>query len=216
MLRIVSAEETCSRAVSPTSSSVKNACCQTYLNLLRRGLVLSVADGAILLDDHGPPAVPVAHAGVPAVLLGEAGVAHEVDLGVRGAAVDLAPRAHDEGVIAGNDNDEVDTLGLKLVQVLKVGRDVEGLAARSESAGDRDEDDPLAGELLAGIVGLRKAAGGGVRVGDGSPAAIAVSKVRGGCTMQDTYSNLTSEGNLSPALRGAIVLYESVWILKGF
>jgi hypothetical protein len=45
-----------------------------------------------------------------------------------------------------------------------------GLAAGGESAGDGDEDDLLAGELLAGVVGLGKAAGGGGRVGDRGPA----------------------------------------------
>ena len=45
-----------------------------------------------------------------------------------------------------------------------------GLAAGGEGAGDGDEDDLLAGELLAGVVGLREAAGGGGGIGDGSPA----------------------------------------------
>jgi len=47
---------------------------------------------------------------------------------------------------------------------------VHGLAAGGESAGDGNEHDLLAGELLAGVVGLREAAGGRARVGDGGPA----------------------------------------------
>lgn len=46
--------------------------CLTYLSGLRVLLVLGVADGAVLLDDHGP--TTSAFAQVPAVLLGELGV----------------------------------------------------------------------------------------------------------------------------------------------
>ena len=143
---------------------------KTHINILRRSLVLSVADSAILLNNSRPPAVPVAHAGHPAVALGEGRVAHEQDLAVLGAAVDLAPCIHDEGVVGGDDDDEVDALGGELVLVLEVRRDVHGLAARGESAGDGDEDDLLAGELLGGVVRLREAAGGRAGVGDGGPA----------------------------------------------
>ena len=107
--------------------------------------------------------------------LGEGRVAHEQDLAVLGAAVDLAPGVHDEGVVGGDDDDEVDALGGELVLVLEVRRDVHGLAARGESAGDGDEDDLLAGELLGGVVGLREAAGGRAGVGDGGPAGCGVS-----------------------------------------
>jgi hypothetical protein len=143
---------------------------QTYLNILGRGLVLSVADGAILLNDHSPPAVPVAHARVPAVVLGERRVAHEEGLAVLGAAVDLAPGVHDEGVVGSDDDNLVDALGSELLLILEVGRDVHGLAAGSESAGDGDEHDLLAGELLARVVRLGEAAGGRAGVGDGGPA----------------------------------------------
>ena len=143
---------------------------QTHIDVLGRGLVLSVADSAILLDDHSPAAVPVTHASSPAVVLGERRVAHEEGLAVLGAAVDLAPGVHDERVVGGDDDDLVDALGGQLLLVLQVGRDVHGLAAGGEGAGDGDEDDLLAGELLAGVVGLREAAGGGGGVGDGSPA----------------------------------------------
>lgn len=148
------------------------------------------------------------------MVLGEARVAHEKHLAVLGAAVDLAPGIHDEGIVGSNDDNDVNALGCKLVLVLEVGRDVEGLAGRGESAGHGDEDNLLAGELLGGVVGLGEATGGGAGVGDGGPAGNVVSarcfcagllsKVR----MQGAYSNLTSEGNLSPALMGAIVIRE--------
>lgn len=143
---------------------------QTYVDILRRSLVLSVADSAILLNDHGPPAVPVTHTSVPAVVLGERRVAHEEGLAVLSAAVDLAPGVHDEGVVGSNDDNLVDALGSELLLVLEVGRDVHGLAAGGESAGDGDEHDFLAGELFARVVRLRETAGGRARVGDGSPA----------------------------------------------
>jgi hypothetical protein len=94
---------------------------------------------------------------------------------------------------------------------------VHGLAAGGEGAGDGDEDDLLAGELLAGVVGLGKAAGGGGGVGDRGPAVRRKLCQRSAlCSkiwwMQDAYSNLTSEGNLSPALMGAIVM---IWWVVG-
>lgn len=104
------------------------------------------------------------------MVLGEARVAHEQNLAVLGAAVDLAPSVHDEGVVGSDDDNEVDALGSELLLLLDVGRDVEGLAAGGESAGHGDEDDLLAGELLGGVVLLREAAGGRARVGDGGPA----------------------------------------------
>jgi len=142
----------------------------TYLNILGRSLVLSIANSAILLNNHSPTAVAVAHARSPAMVLGERRVAHEKSLAVLSAAVDLAPSVHDERVIGSDDDDLVDALGRELLLVLEVGRDVHGLAAGGESAGDGDEDDLLAGELFAGVVGLREAAGGGARVGDRGPA----------------------------------------------
>jgi len=143
---------------------------ETHINILRRSLVLRVANSAILLDDHRPPAVPVAHASRPAVVLGERRVAHEQHLAVLGAAVDLAPGVHDEGVVGGDDDDEVDALGRELLLVLEVRRHVHGLAAGRESAGHGDQHDLLAGELFGSVVRLREAAGGWARVGDGGPA----------------------------------------------
>ena len=148
---------------------------QTHVHILGRSFILSVADSAILLNNHSPAAVAVTHTSSPAVVLGERRVAHEEGLAVLGAAVDLAPGVHDEGVVGGDDDDEVDALGGELVLVLGVRRDVHGLAARGESAGDGDEDDLLAGELLGGVVGLREAAGGRAGVGDGGPAGCGVS-----------------------------------------
>ena len=143
---------------------------QTHVDILGRSLVLSVADSAILLNNHSPATVAVTHTSSPAVVLGERRVAHEEGLAVLGAAVDLAPGVHDERVVGGDDDDLVDALGGQLLLVLQVGRDVNGLAAGGEGARDGDEHDLLAGELLAGVVGLGKAAGGGGGVGDGGPA----------------------------------------------
>ena len=143
---------------------------QAHLNILRRSLVLSIADSAILLNNHSPTAVPVTHTSSPAMVLRERRVAHEESLAVLSAAVDLAPSVHDERVVGSDHDDLVDAFGGKLLLVLKIRRDVHGLAAGSESAGDGDEDDLLAGELLAGVVGLREAASGGGGVGDGGPA----------------------------------------------
>lgn len=156
--------------VSHHSSHAVYDISQSHINILRRSLVLSIADSAILLNNHSPAAVAVAHTSSPAVVLRERRVAHEEGLAVLGAAVDLAPGVHDEGVVGGDDDDLVDALGGQLLLVLQVGRDVHGLAAGGEGAGDGDEDDLLAGELLAGVVGLGKAAGGGGRVGDRGPA----------------------------------------------
>jgi hypothetical protein len=148
----------------------------THINILRRSLVLGIANSAILLHNNRPAAVPVTHAGHPAVALAERRVAHEQDPAVLGAAVDLAPGIHDEGIVGGDDDDEVDALGGQLVLVLEVRGDVHGLAAGGESAGDGDKHDLLAGELLGGVVGLREAAGGRAGVGDGGPAVWFVSR----------------------------------------
>ena len=43
----------------------------TYADLCRALLVLGVADGTVLLDDHGPATVAVTHTSSPTVLLGE-------------------------------------------------------------------------------------------------------------------------------------------------
>jgi len=147
---------------------------KTHINILGRSLVLRVANSAILLHNHGPPAVPVTHTGGPAVVLGEGRVAHEEHLAVLGAAVDLAPGVHDEGVVGGDDNDEVDALGGELLLVLQVRRDVHGLAAGGEGARDGDQHHLLASKFLGGVVRLRQAASGRTRVGDWGPAVLRV------------------------------------------
>jgi hypothetical protein len=52
---------------------------------------------------------------------------------------------------------------------------VHGLTAGREGAGDGDQHDFLAGELLGGVVRLREAAGGRAGVGDRGPAVRSVS-----------------------------------------
>lgn len=145
-----------------------------YLDVLEMGFVLSVADGAVLLDDHGPAtsAITLVGAGLPAVVLGEEGLAvgeHEEVLTL-GDAVDLAPSVKDKLVIVGNEGNNVDALGLELLELLYVGRKVVCGAAGGESTRDGDEDDLLASPLLVGIVQLRNTADGGVLVEDRSPA----------------------------------------------
>lgn len=100
-----------------------------------RLFVLSIADSAILLNDHSPATVTVTHASGPTVVLGEEalGVGKHQDV-VAGNVVDLAPSTHDPGVVGGDDGDNVDTLCLQLVDLLDVGREVVGLAAGGEGA----------------------------------------------------------------------------------
>lgn len=63
----------------------------------------------------------------------------EVVLGVVG----FAPGRHDEGVIGGNHNNLLNTLGLEGLDVLDKAGQVVGLACGCESARDGDEDDLL-------------------------------------------------------------------------
>ena len=58
-------------------------------------------------------------------------------------AVGLAPGTHDPVIVAGDEDDLVDALGLELVLVLDVRDDVLLLARRGEGAGDGDDDDLL-------------------------------------------------------------------------
>lgn len=130
----------------------------TYIDLADPALLLGIRDGAILLDDHGIPGVPVRGLlGVPPNLMRELGlgIAHEQDLVGALDAVDFGPGAHDPCVVEADHDDLVDALGGDLVELLNVWRDVVGLAARGEGTRNRDEDDFLAGKLLAGVVGLR-------------------------------------------------------------
>lgn len=80
-----------------------------------------------------------------------------------------------------------------------------GLATRSESSRDGDEDYFLAFPFFRGIVGGGHGTGGGVICVDRGPSAKGLddfSPPRVGCVVQfKTYSNFTSSGNLSPTAR---------------
>lgn len=146
----------------------------SYLDVLEASLVLSVTDGAVLLDDHSPAtgAVTLVRASLPAVVLGEEGLAvgeHEEVLAL-GNAVDLAPSVEDKLVVVGDESNNVDTLGLELLELLDVGRKVVGGAARGESTRNGNDDDLLASPLLVGIIQLRDTADGRVLVEDRGPA----------------------------------------------
>lgn len=109
----------------------------SYLDVLEVGLVLSVADGAVLLDNHGPAtsAITLVRSSLPAIVLGEEGFAvgeHEEILALRDA-VDLAPSVEDKLVVVGNEGNDVDALGLELLELLDIGRKVVGGAAGGES-----------------------------------------------------------------------------------
>ena len=144
--------------------------CATYRNLTRALLVLGVDDLAVI-EDHSPATVAVAHTRRPTVLLGEEGlgVAEEKDL-VALDAVDLAPSVHNPGVVARNGSNDINTLVLELLGLCDVGREMVCLASWGEGAGNGEEDDLLVCPLLAGIVFLGTAAGGGVTIGDGCPS----------------------------------------------
>lgn len=66
--------------------------------------------------------------------------------------VGLGPTAHDKGIVVGNNDNIVNTLGLDLVDVLKVRWDVGAAAGRGESAGNRDKDDLLVLEFCGELV----------------------------------------------------------------
>ena len=67
-------------------------------------------------------------------------------------AVGLAPGAHDEGIVVGQDGNNVNTLGTELGELLLVLGDVVGRADGSEGTGEGEEDDLLVGPLLGGVV----------------------------------------------------------------
>lgn len=83
------------------------------------------------------------------------GILIEVILGhgtynaVVGDTVGLSPAVHDKGIVEGNNNDLINTLGLDLVDVLGVGRNVGAGAGGGESTRDGDEDDLLVLELCS-------------------------------------------------------------------
>lgn len=110
-----------------------------------------VGDLAVV-DDDGEAASSLLE--VPADAAGELGilVGHEED-GVIGDTVGLGPARHDESVVESNDDNQVNTLGLELVDVLGVGGDVRARAGGGESTGDGDENGLLVLELVAGSKG---------------------------------------------------------------
>lgn len=73
---------------------------------------------------------------------------------VVGDAVGLGPAVHDKGIVEGNNDDLVNALGLDLVDVLGVGRNVGAGAGGGESPGDGDEDDLLVLELCSQKVSM--------------------------------------------------------------
>ena len=107
-------------------------------DLARVALILSVGNLTII-KDHSPATVPVAHTSSPAIVLGEErlGVAEEQDI-VALDAIDLAPCVHDPGIVRRDDGNDIDALALQPRQLLNVGRQVVGLAAGGEGAGDGD------------------------------------------------------------------------------
>ena len=92
-----------------------------------------------------------------------------------------------------------------------MGREVVSLPG-SKSAGHGEEDDFLVRPFFAGVVFLGTAAGGGVGVGDGRPAAVLLLDAvqlhayGGGVRRREAYSNLTPSGRESPTLRGAMMI----------
>lgn len=67
-------------------------------------------------------------------------------------AVGLTPGAHDEGIVVGQDGNNVNTLLTDLRELLLVLGDVVGRADGSEGTGEGEEDDLLVGPLLGGVV----------------------------------------------------------------
>lgn len=66
--------------------------------------------------------------------------------------VGLAPGAHDESIVVGQDSNDIDTLLADLRELLEVFGDVVGGANRGEGTGQREEDDLLVGPLLGRVV----------------------------------------------------------------
>lgn len=77
-------------------------------------------------------------------------------------AVGLTPGAHDEGIVVGQDGNNVNTLLTDLRELLLVLGDVVGRADGSEGTGEGEEDDLLVGPLLGGVVVDRDTTSGDV------------------------------------------------------
>lgn len=142
-----------------------------------------------MVDDHGPTTtttsqqihslhlsdpidlLAIAHARLPAVLLAEEclGVAQEQHL-ITLDSINLAPCVHHPAVVARNCRNDIDALLAELGRLLDVRGQVEGLAAGSEGAGHREQDDFLVGPFFRRVVFLGTPAGRGVCVGNGRPS----------------------------------------------
>lgn len=59
-----------------------------------------------------------------------------------------SPSAHDKRIVCSNDSDDIDTLGLKLVVLCDVRRDMVRVAIGRERAGNGEEDNFLALPLI--------------------------------------------------------------------
>lgn len=68
-------------------------------------------------------------------------------------AFNASPSAHDENIVCSNDCDDIDTLGLELLVLFNVRREMVHMAGRSESSGDREEHDLLAFPIVRGQFG---------------------------------------------------------------
>lgn len=121
-----------------------------YLEVVHLRLNGGVGDLAVV-DDNGVTSSTVTK--VPANALGELGlrVGKEENVIVLDV-VGLAPGAHDEGIVVGEDGNDIDTLLADLGQLLGVFGDVVGGAHGSECTGQSEEDDLLVGPLLGGVV----------------------------------------------------------------
>jgi hypothetical protein len=115
----------------------KNSLDGWNLDILDLGLVLSIADGTILLDNHSPAASTIAlvRTNLPAIVLREESlvVGEHEEVFALGDTVDLAPSVEDKFVVVGDEGDNVDALGLEFLELLDVGREVVGGAAGGES-----------------------------------------------------------------------------------
>jgi hypothetical protein len=68
-------------------------------------------------------------------------------------ALNTRPSAHDEGIVCGNDGDDINTFRLELVVLLDIAGQVLGVARRGECAGDGEDDDLLALPRVGGKLG---------------------------------------------------------------
>jgi hypothetical protein len=91
--------------------------------------------------------------------------------------VDLAPSAHDPAVIVSNEGHNVNSLVLELLELLDIGRQMAGLAAGRECAGDGNKHNFLAFPLLVHLIRLRAAAARRVVVDNRDPTGRLVSVI---------------------------------------